>query len=194
MAYPNIAFNTRQPPLWKQEDDFSNLSHDALNERLLEARHAVDAMERELRLRGLLPHILLEKNYNLIMSKSKEIQQCGLEDNLKDNATEAAHELNRALTTDYKKLKLDPHKVAAWKFLCIVTRNCGCEVALICFSALGRHKLERMSKPKRLELLELLKKNKSDLVPSVVITFVTEYEFPSHTTRLHDLIKPEPVR
>ena len=190
MTYPHIAFNTGQPPLWKREDELSNLSEDALNDLLLDARRDVDAMEFELRRRGLqpVPHNPGEEHYNRIKSQVTEIETVGLDIEATNNkATVAAHELKRALNTDYRIPQLKARQVAAGKFLCDVTRNCGCEVALICFMALQKHKLERMKKQERLDLLKLLKKNKSGLVPSAVIAFVTKHGFPSDTTRLHDL-------
>ncbi|KAJ5117683.1 hypothetical protein N7448_011315 [Penicillium atrosanguineum] len=184
MAYANFAIHNGQP---SREDDLKNLSQDALKYLWSEARQAVDAMERELRRRGLqpVPPNIPKQHYDRIKFKTREINICGLN---ADVLTEATDGLKRALTTDYTNHQLTTKQAAAGKFLCHVTRNCGCEVALICFIAIGKHALERMKKEHRHDLLDLLKNNKSDLVvPNLVITIVTECGFPSDTTRSHDL-------
>lgn len=178
MTSPSIAFITGHPSHRKQDDDLSNLSQDELTSLFLENQRKLDATERELRRRGLLgPHNRGGTSYERIKFTSEQIAAFGLGKTfgLGDKATDAAHAVKRALTTDYKNDKLTAKEVAAFKYLCDITKQCGCKVALICHVALGKHKLERMGRVERVILLELLKTNKSDLVPSAVITFVQEF-------------------
>lgn len=183
MEHASFAIHNGQP---SREDDLKNLSLDALNYLLSEARQNVDAMERELQRRGLLP-VMSEKtkrHNDRITLKCKEIELLGLDRKV---ATEAADNLKRALTADYRSHQLDHKQAVAGIYLSHVTRNCGPAVALICIITIGLNALGRMKLDIRLELLELLGKNSSNWVPKSVINFVEGAGIPSHNTTQHDL-------
>ncbi|KAJ5790048.1 uncharacterized protein N7518_007059 [Penicillium psychrosexuale] len=192
MRYPFIVFHLSKDSLLKREDGFQNLSRGVLETLLLESRQAVTLIETELQLRVQQPvqQKDLDRYYERLQKVSKEIS---IRQRLEDGAAHSARDLQNALASDLHNPSLARKTKVYYEFLNDVTRQCGCESALLCIIALGKHRLERIKKDDRVSLLEFLGKSKESLVPSELVTFVTAFGFPESTVRLYDLIKFNPV-
>lgn len=192
MRYPFIVFHLSEDSLLRRKDGFQNLSRGVLEALLLESRQAVTSIETELQCRDQQPvqHNNCEYYYQRLEKASKQIS---IRQRLEDGAADSARVLQSALASNPQNQSLDGKAKACYKFLNDVTRRCGCEAALLCIIALGKHKLERMKNDDRLSLLELIVKSKEILVADELVTFVTAFGFPESTVRLLDLIKSNHV-